>query len=416
MHRAELLELIRNGENSGVEFKLDPVDNADLAKEIVGFANFMGGVVLLGVADDGSIAGLTRSNLEEWVMELCRVKIDPPLIPYYERLRDVEPGKEVAVVRVLPGPSKPYARVHHHRRTYYIRVGSTSREAGRDELERMFQDAGRLHYGAKPVPGATLADLDRRRLNHYFTQTLGQEHPADDDTAAWERLLINLELLADSGGVIAPTIDGLLLFGRQPRRFLPQAGIRAIAYAGMEPDYAARADQQLTAPMIPLLAADGSLVEIGLVEQALDFVNRNTQPHARIVQGRREDRSAYPGEALRETIVNAVAHRDYAVAGADILLALYADRLEVTSPGRLPNSATVEGLKAGFRYARNQTLVNVLRDYRYVDFRGMGIRYKIIPGMRAHNGTEPDLIATEHGFTVRLWQSPANATPQGTLA
>lgn len=414
MQRTELLELIHNGESSGVEFKLDQVDNTDLAKEIVGFANFMGGVVLLGVADEGDFAGLTRPNLEEWVMELCRVKIDPPLIPYYELHRDVEPGKDIAAVRILSGPSKPYALIHHHRRSYYLRVGSTTREAGRDELERMFQDAGRLHYGAKPVPGATLADFDRRRLKNYFAQTLVQTHPADDDTAGWEQLLVNLELMAVSGGTTVPTIDGLLLFGQQPRRFLPQAGIRAIAYAGDQPDYAARADQNLTAPITPLLGTDNTLMETGLIEQALDFVNRNTQPSARLVGGRREDIPAYPVEALREVIVNAVAHRDYAVAGADILLAIYADRLEVTSPGRLPNSATVDSLKAGFRYARNQTLVNILRDYRYVDFRGMGIRYKVIPGMRAHNRTEPDLIATAHDFTIRLWQRSASTTLQGT--
>lgn len=140
-----------------------------------------------------------------------------------------------------------------------------------------------------------------------------------------------------------------------------------------------RADQDLKAPILPLLAENGDLVEIGLIEQALDFINRNTEPGAHLVGARREDRPAYPVAVLREVIVNAVAHRDYAVVGADILLAVYADRLEVTSPGRLPNSATVEALKAGFRYARNQTLVNVLRDYRYVDFRGMGIRHKIIP-------------------------------------
>jgi ATP-dependent DNA helicase RecG len=84
-------------------------------------------------------------------------------------------------------------------------------------------------------------------------------------------------------------------------------------------------------------------------------------------------------------------------------LALFQDRIEVTSPGRLPNSATVESIKAGLRYARNQTLVNILRDYRYVDARGMGIRNKVIPGMRAHNGTEPEFEATEHALTVRLW-------------
>src|SRR3990172_6217285 len=129
MLRAELQELIRNGESSGVEFKRDEVSNQDLAKEVVAFANFAGGTVLLGVADDGAIHGITRQNIEEWVMELCRVKIDPPIIPYFEMHQDVEPGKQVVVVRVLQGPNKPYARIHNAQRTYYIRVGTTSREA-----------------------------------------------------------------------------------------------------------------------------------------------------------------------------------------------------------------------------------------------------------------------------------------------
>ena len=78
---------------------------------------------------------------------------------------------------------------------------------------------------------------------------------------------------------------------------------------------------------------------------------------------------------------------------------------EIVSPGGLPSTVTVEGMKAGARYARNQTLVNIMRDYRYVDARGMGVRNKIIPGMRAHNGTEPDLVEEEYRFTVRLWKS-----------
>ena len=88
------------------------------------------------------------------------------------------------------------------------------------------------------------------------------------------------------------------------------------------------------------------------------------------------------------------------------MLAIYADRLEIQSPGGLPNTVTVDGMRSGFRYARNQTLVNVMRDYGYVDARGMGVRNKIIPGMRTHNGTEPDLLAEENRFTVRLWNSP----------
>lgn len=404
MLKTELIELIANGESSGVEFKLDTVENYKLAQDIVAFANFIGGVILLGVDDTGRIVGVTRRNLEEWVMELCRVKIVPPLIPYFERLRGVEPGKDVAVVRILPGPDKPYARFHDNRRTYFIRVGSTSREADAEELARMFQESGRVRYGLRPVPGAGLDALDRRRLRGYLTRVLGGQCPDDDDEDEWRTLLRNLELMTVAGGEDVATVDGLLLFGYNPKRFLPQSGIRAIAYAGNTPDYAARADQDLAGSILPLFGTNGTLLEAGLIEQALDFVQRNTQPSARIEDGRRIDIPAYPPEVLREVIVNAVVHRDYSRAGADIMLAIFDDCLEVTSPGRLPNSATVEAIKAGLRYARNQTLVNILRDYRYVDARGMGIRNKVIPGMRAHNNTEPEFEATEHAFTVRLWR------------
>jgi ATP-dependent DNA helicase RecG len=122
----------------------------------------------------------------------------------------------------------------------------------------------------------------------------------------------------------------------------------------------------------------------------------------------------YPESVLREAVVNALVHRDYSISGADIMLAIFSDRIEIQSPGRLPNTVTPEGMKAGVRYARNQTLVNVMRDYGYVDARGMGVRNKIIPGMRAHNGTEPDLIAEEHRFTVRLWKEPCAGGPPAT--
>ena len=87
------------------------------------------------------------------------------------------------------------------------------------------------------------------------------------------------------------------------------------------------------------------------------------------------------------------------------MLLIFSNRLEIMSPGRLPNTVTPDGMRVGMRYARNQTLVNVMRDYGYVDARGMGVRNKMIPGMRAHNDTEPDLVEEEHRFTIRLWKS-----------
>ena len=97
------------------------------------------------------------------------------------------------------------------------------------------------------------------------------------------------------------------------------------------------------------------------------------------------------------------------------MLGIYADRLEIQSPGRLPNTVTVAGMKSGMRYARNQALVNVMRDYGYVEARGMGVRNKMIPGMRAHNGTEPNLIEEEHRFTVRLWKDPPSEAKRSIL-
>ena len=156
--------------------------------------------------------------------------------------------------------------------------------------------------------------------------------------------------------------------------------------------------------MVSLRAANGDIIEAGLVEQAWDFVRRNTTPIANIEDTQRVDSWQYPESVVREAVVNALVHRDYSIAGTDIMLEIYSDRLEITSPGRLPNTITPDGMKAGARYARNQTLVNIMRDYGYAEARGMGVRNKIIPGMFAHNGTEPDLIAETNRFTVRLWK------------
>ena len=414
MNRARFIELIREGENSTLEFKRDGLRIEALAKELVAFLNLEGGTVLIGVEDDGSVSGTTRENIEEWVAEACRTKIEPPVVPLLSWTRNVEPGLDVLAAVVPPGPDKPYARVHKRRRTYYIRVGSTSREASQEELGRMYQASGRLRYGAKPVPGADLDALDRRRLRDYLTRVLEGDAPKDHDLGGWETLLLNLELMTVSAGQYVATVDGLLLFGKLPRRYVSQSGIRAICYPGIKVDYATRADEDLRGPMVPLGAEDGSLVEAGLVDQAWGFVRRNTTPTAHLEDARRVDRWEYPEEVVREVLVNALIHRDYSIAGTDIMLTIFADRMEVVSPGRLPNTVTVDGMKCGARYARNQTLVNVIRDYRYVDARGMGVRNKIIPGMRAHNGTEPDLVEEEYRFIVRLWKSEESATSFGS--
>ncbi len=399
--RTELLDILRNGESSGVEFKRDDIENFKLARELVAFSNLQGGMVILGVEDDGSISGLVRPGLEEWVMTTCRDKIRPEIIPYFEAVRDVEPGKDVAIVRVERG----YA-VHHlwhsNHRTYYIRVGTQCREASSEELERLFQQRGNLRVETRPVSGTSLADLDRRRMHDYFSRILSHEVPEDDDEA-WRTLLSNTELMEGE----AVTVAGLVLFGTNVGRYLPQAAISATAYPGVEKDYAARERVVIRGPMTPLVAG-GVVQENGVVEQAVEFVRRNTGVTAALEEGaRRTERPAYPEAALREAIVNALIHRDYGLSSTDVELSVYEDRIEIVSPGRLPNGITPERMRTGCRAARNQILKDVMRDYGYLEASGLGVPRKIIRGMRQHNNTEPDLVEDGETFTVRLWKAPA---------
>lgn len=448
MTKTELLEIINNGENSGVEFKRDTIDNRALAKELVAFANLQGGCVLLGVADDGTVAGLTRADatgaanddgdsasptyqrLEEWVMQACRDKVRPELIPYFEVIREIEPGRDVAIVQLERGWTVHHVW-HDQHRTYYIRVGTLSREASPEELERLFQQRGAFRLEVRPVSGSAINDLDRRRLRDYFERLRSQQVPPDKPPAEWreeiqteaaeskervwneemekewESLLVNTEILDDSERHPA-TAAGLLLFGKNPNRFLPQAGIDAAAYAGTEKEYETLERQSLRGPMVALRAADGSLTEAGLVEQAVNFVRRNTAVTAHLQDGAtRQEQWAYPEEAVREVLVNALVHRDYLLSGTNIELSIYRDRLEVISPGRLPNGITPERMRTGCRSARNELLKDVMRDYGYLEHMGMGVPRKIVRGMQELNGTEPDLIEDEERFIVRLWKEPS---------
>ena len=399
MTRTELLEMIHNGESSGVEFKRDVVQNHDLAKELVAFANFQGGVVLLGVEDDGSVNGITRDNLEEWVMTACRDKVRPGLIPFYEVVKDVEPGKDVAVVRVSRG-FDVQTLWHNNKNAYYIRVGTQSREPSPEELSRLFQQRGTFRAELRPVSGAVFADLDLRRLKNYFVRVRQQDVPADDDEAGWATLLFNTEIMVEDG----ITVSGMLLFGRLPNRFLPQAGIDAAAFPGNSKDYGARERSALRGPLTPLLSDADEIVEAGLVEQALAFVQRNTAVAGQLEEGgaRREEVPAYPREAVREAVVNALVHRDYLLSSTDIELTIYDDRMEIVSPGRLPNGITPARMLTGCRAARNQLIKDVMRDYRYLENSGMGVPRKIVKCMLEHNGTAPVLIEDGERFILRL--------------
>ncbi|MGH2879771.1 MAG: ATP-binding protein [Solirubrobacteraceae bacterium] len=402
MLRAELLELVRNGESSGVEFKRDDVRPEEVAKELCALANFEGGYLLLGVEQDGAISGLTRSlgDAELWLMNICRGDLlRPPVNPYWETV-DVD-GKVIGVVS-LPAdlPDKPYKAKRGRAWQVFMRRGTTSIEASREEEARLYQAAGLLRYDIRPMAGTSLDDLDLRRLKSYFRDVREQDAP--DSREEWETLLVNTDFMVEDRDRRIVTVGAILLFGRNPHRWLPQAGITAIAYEGTERDYAAREDVRLRGPIVPLLDESGEIEDRGLIDQAVDFVNRNTSHTATLEGARRQDRDAYPQEVVREAVVNAVAHRDYTIAVTDIEIAVFDNRIEIVSPGRLPNTVTVEKMRSGYRATRNELVKEVLRDYRYVDARGLGVPRKIVRLMRELNGTDPELVEQEDRFLLRL--------------
>ena len=411
MTKSELFELIANGENSGVEFKSDDLRPEQLAKEIVALANFQGGRILLGVEDDGTVTGIRRDDLEHWVMDaVFGRKVHPMILPFYEEIQ-VDDQRRVAVVSLTQGTTKPYVVRHNDREEIYVRVGSTARLATREQQARLFALGGMLHAELLPVSGSALRDLSTERLEDYLTEIVRDSQVLTSEDA-WHVRLCGLGFMAErQEGPPVCTIAGLVLFGYRPRRLLRQAGVRWMAFREAEKVYDALDDQILDGPAVALWTkspdgrreiADKGLIEI-LTDSMRPFVSEEAgELHESM---RRERRWHYPLEALRESIVNALVHRDW-TRHEEVEVARYGDRLEVTSPGALPNTMTVDKMIAGQRSPRNPLIVDVLRDYGYVDARGMGVRNKIIPLLREWNRVEPEFHAAEDHLKLIMRTGP----------
>ena len=409
MNRTELLQLIANLENSRVEFKRDDCHPDELAKEMSALLNLEGGVILLGVEDNGAISGLTRSReaAEEWVMNIARQNLQPAIIPVWTCM-EIGVGKNVGVIELAAdSPGKPYKARRGRAWATFIRAGSASREATREEEGRLYQVARLVRYEIKPVPDTGLEALDMDRIENYYQDVLKRSLPARTDLENRRRLLLNSDLLVEAGAGVGASVAGLLLFGKNPNRRLPQAGVTAVAFPGLEKEYNTVDEERIRGPLTPRVSEDGDVVERGVIDRTVDFIKRNMGSVAYLDGGRRIHKKSFPLDAVREAVVNAVVHRDYAREGTDIEVSLYRDRFEVISPGRLPNGVTVEKMKEGVvRVARNELLKEILRDYRYIEHYGMGVRNRIINSMRRHNGTEPDLVEGDDRFMVRLWKAP----------
>lgn len=356
--RRELLEKIRLGEDSFFELKevkfaggkvRGPSQDA-LADELAAFANHSGGTLLLGVEDTRrEVVGIPLERLdavEQVIRDACETSIKPPLAPIIERitLPDLD-EVEQPVLRVEVAQS---LFVHESPSGYYHRVGSSKRKIPPDQLARLFQQRSQsrlIRFDETPVALARPSDLDEGLWRRF-----APANSEDDATVLQQKLAI---LGKDHHGVLRPTVSGVLMATQEPRRFLHAAYIQAVAYAGNTPvpegDSRYQRDaQDITGPL------DRQILD------ACAFVAKNARVAARKAEGGgRVDLPEYSMRAVFEAIVNAVAHRDYSMPGTKVRLKMYRDRLEIYSPGALPNSMRTEDL--AFRQsARNEALASLL--------------------------------------------------------
>lgn len=404
----ELLFKVRLAEDSGFEFKRvefagDKVRTPhrdSLADELAAFANAGGGTVVLGVEDraaaDGqrTVSGIAPDKLdglESWVVNLAQDAIDPPLLALRTLALELpdRAGIQRAVLRI-DVPRSLF--VHRSPGGYRLRVGSSQREMAPDYLARLFQQRSQarlIRFDEQPVPDTAAADLDPALYRRF----LG---PLDEPEAVKLR---KLHLLTAQDGSDRLSVAAVLLCTPAPQHWLRSAYVQAVAYRGTVNDAA----QQLDA-----LDCTGPLDE--QIRQALRFVQRNQRVPARKDLGR-EDLAPYSLRAVFEAVVNAVAHRDYAIWGAKIRLQMFADRLELMSPGALPNTLDVDGM-ALRQSTRNELVASLLARCptgldaagraRIMDIRGEGVPL-ILRESTALSGRRPHYRLVGEELHLTIW-------------
>lgn len=387
MNHQELLEIIQDGESSSIEFKTEDVKPGALAEEIVAFANFKGGLILLGVDDDGEIQGCQRDDLEEFVVNVCRNNVRPSIIPDIKKF--VIDGNVIYGVAIPEGDG--VAATNNGK--YYIRVGSTKQIPTQQELLRLFQKRKIIQFDESPVFTATINNLDVGKINDYLSR-MGQSPLDDDDPDALKVELLNLSVVVEQDDVCRPTLGGVLAFGKNPSKHFPSYVVEGGAYKGTD----------VTAEVISEKIFNGSLAD--MIEDTMAFFKLVLPQRQRMERGiQRVDEYAYPLEALREAVVNAVCHRDYTISGSTIRVLVFDDRLEIRSPGGLPNTLTLQSMIYR-QFTRNQMIASFLTGYGYMEKRGKGVARILKSCQQAGVQCDLSLAPGNDEFVVTMGKLP----------
>lgn len=191
LSRQDIVDIIKKGESTYIEFKEERIKPNDLAGEIVSFANMEGGTIIIGVSDDGAIKGVSIEDIEEKIMNICRNNCIPGIIPIYQEVA-IDDAK-VVVLTIPKGVNKPYYTVDNK---YYIRVGTTKRIATREELMRLFQASGAVHFDISPVEGTAKKDLNMDLIRDYYLKyNMFDLYEETEETV--NRILVNADILRE---------------------------------------------------------------------------------------------------------------------------------------------------------------------------------------------------------------------------
>ncbi len=373
----QIKQLIEQGENSAVEFKSSEVRPERLAREIVAFANSSGGTILIGVEDSGKITGVDQHQTETWVANIVRNNVIPAIAPQITEWELSQ--KKVLAIEVSRGLDKPYQTLDGK---FWIRVGSTNRMATKEELSRLFQQAGLVHFDIAPLEQTSITDLDDRKLQEYWF-TYYSINYLELEQEEQKRLLRNADILGLLEGEETVTVGGMLLFGKDPQRRIPQSFITFAVFDGL----------LLTDELLDKQNIGGTLPE--LIQQT-HAKTRTFVPKPSTLSGmQRVEVPMIPDKVIREALVNAVCHRDYSISNRRITVYVFRDRLEISSPGRLPNTLNLEKILTGNSAPRNQFLLKYLDNMKYIDGLGRGVP------MIARE-TKGNFLYSEEGEILRL--------------
>lgn len=378
MDKLELQERILKGENLHTEFKESLPDNETLAKSIVCFANTDGGQLIIGISNSGDIVGV--EDLDEAVRKIDDVafnRCEPPISILPETV-DMD-GEIVLIINIPKGEQRPYRTKSG---LYYIRSGNRCRQAAWQEVRRLYQTSESIYYDETPISKASLGSLDM----DYFKYFLEKYLDISPEESLIENYLKNLKVITNKK---KPTLAGILFFGKNPQQFIPYAKIIAAYIPGMD----------VSIPPSDKKDLEGKIPD--MLEDSLKFLKLYIKEEHKIKGFDSELYPEIPEKVLREGIVNAVAHRDYTI-NASIRLFIFEDRIEIRTPGRLPNTVTIESMKiAGCHVLRNPTLYNLLYKIGMITDIGSGI-YRMIKTIKEKLNKEIKLNETETEFVLSI--------------